>query len=81
MSKTGDKILFQGDNLTEEVNFYEENKEEYLAQYYGKFVLIKGRILVGVYLDFSSAYADGLRILGNVSMLIKQVVFDETTNY
>lgn len=67
--------------LVVELEFYKENKEEYLARFPGRFVLIQGRELVGVYLDWSSAMRDGLRMLGNVSMLIKEVVREETTEF
>ena len=60
-----------------EYEFYLANKQEYLNKFFGKFVLIKGAKLMGVYIDFSSARADGLGIFGNVAMLIKEVVFEE----
>ena len=66
-------MIRHGDLLSVEMEFYLENKEEYLAKFLNKVVLIKGRRLVGVYSDYSSARVDGSKIFGKVPMLIHLV--------
>lgn len=60
-----------------ETETYNRLKPELIAKFEGKFVLIKGKELVGVYDTPDAAYADGLRRLGNVPMLIKGVQREE----
>jgi len=65
--------------IESELAFYREKKEELLAAHEGKYALIKGRELLGVFDDAEQAYAAGLAKLGNVAFLIKQVLRDEPT--
>jgi hypothetical protein len=60
--------------LAEERGFYSQNRAGWLPQYLGKFALIKGRELLGVYDSPDVAYAEGLKVLGNVPMLVVQVL-------
>jgi hypothetical protein len=65
------------DDLTEEQSYYLEVRSELLKTSEGKFVLIKGRKLIGTYDTGENAYADGIAKLGNVAMLITQVKREE----
>ena len=47
--------------LAEEVAFYEEHFEEYRRKYAGRYVLIHGPRLIGVYEDELAANYDGYR--------------------
>jgi len=60
--------------LIEEQKYYESERERLLAAHSGKFALIKGAKLVGVFDTQSAAYEAGLTQLGNVPMLIVQLV-------
>lgn len=64
-------------NLETELQTYESQKKDLLGKSEGKFVLIKGREILGVYDSPEAAYSDGLRRLGNVPMLIKRIMREE----
>lgn len=66
-----------GEVLAEERGFYHENRASLLQQHLGKFVLIRGRKLLGVFDSPDVAYAEGLKMLGNVPMLVVQVLPEE----
>lgn len=63
--------------LREELGFFQSMRAQLLMAHEGKFVLIKGHELVGVFESQQQAYALGLEKLGNVPFLIKQVVREE----
>jgi hypothetical protein len=65
------------ETLDEERRFFEEKKPELLASHEGKFALIKGREVFGIFDTQDRAYAEGLRLFGNVPMLIALVRKDE----
>ena len=65
------------ETLAEEQSFYREEKPKLLGTAEGKFALIKGRRLVGVYDSPDRAYAEGVAALGNVPMLIVRITKDE----
>ncbi len=65
--------------LEEELEFFEANKIDFLQHYKGQFALIKGKELIGTYTTWSEAFEDGIKKLGNVSFLIKQVLDKEET--
>ena len=69
--------MMPANDLQEEVAFYRERKAELLEKYEGKFVLIKGKGLLGVFDSPSAAYEEGLRRIGNVPMLIVRVAKDK----
>ena len=66
-----------GDELNEEQSFYVEKKAELLKAHEGKYALIKGRALLGVFDSPSAAYEEGVKRLGNVPMLIVRVQKEE----
>jgi len=67
-------VATSGEILAEERGFYQENRAALLQQHQGKFVLIKGRQLLGVFDSPEVAYGEGLKLLGNVPMLVIQVL-------
>ena len=64
--------------LDVELGTYESRREELLASSEGKFVLIKGDELAGVYDSQEDAIREGYRHFGNVPFLVKQVLRIET---
>jgi len=61
------------ETLSEEVALYESKRSEFLLDYEGKFVLIKGSEVAGFFDDESEAYKVGLERFGNTPFLIRQV--------
>jgi hypothetical protein len=59
--------------LEMEIAFYEKNLEKWLTMYPGKFVLVKGMELVGVYDTNEQALATGASLFGLTSYLIRRV--------
>ena len=60
--------------LDAELQTYEKNRESLLGSAEGKFVLIKGDQIVGVYESKMDAINQGYRQLGHVPFLVKQVL-------
>lgn len=56
--------------LAEEVRFYERERDRLVSQHTGKFALIRGSKLIGVFDTQAAAYQAGLDQLGDVDMLI-----------
>ena len=63
--------------LERELAFYESIKEQLLQHHEGKYVLIVGDNQLGVFDNPEQAYALGVERVGNIPMLIKQVVKEE----
>lgn len=59
--------------LQTEIAFYEKKKEELQRSHPGKFVVIVGEEILGVYDTEETAYANAVRTKGNVPMLIRRV--------
>jgi hypothetical protein len=59
--------------LETEVGFYNELLPELLEQGEGKYVVIKGRELLGVYGDSDLAYGAGLERYGFTSFLLRPI--------
>lgn len=59
--------------LDEERQFYAENLASWLSQYPGKFVLVKGRELIGVFDTTEEPLAEGARRFGLEPFLIRRV--------
>ncbi len=64
--------------LDSELETYERHKEELLGSAEGKFVLIRGEEIAGVYETKADAIAQGYRKYGNVPFLVKQILKIET---
>jgi len=60
--------------LKREIEYYEKNKQEYLKEYKGQFVLIKGDSFAGSFTTDAEAYKTGVQKFGNEPFLIKQVL-------
>ena len=65
--------------LDEEVRTYENRKPELLGSSEGKFVLIKGVEVAGIYESETDAITDGYNRFGNVPFLVRQVLRVEPT--
>lgn len=64
--------------LETELKTYEQHKNELLGTAGGKFVLIRGTDVIGVYDSKMDAIAQGYKQFGNVPFLVKQIVEVET---
>lgn len=62
------------DTLQKELETYKANRSELLKKSKGKFVLIHGEEIVGVYDTHETAVRIGYETLGNVPFLIKEIV-------
>jgi hypothetical protein len=60
--------------LIEELEFFEEHRAAWNEHYRGKFVLVKGRELFGVFDTCEAAFEAGAASWGNVPFLIKEVL-------
>jgi hypothetical protein len=60
--------------LEQELRFYEERRHDLLASTPGAFALIKGKELIGTFPTLEEAYQQGIERLGNVPMLIRQIL-------
>lgn len=65
--------------LASEQAFYKESRESLLKDHLGKWALIIGRKVLGIYDSPDKAYAEGLRAAGNVPMLVIQVLPEQPT--
>ncbi|MBI4574546.1 MAG: hypothetical protein HY713_14815 [candidate division NC10 bacterium] len=63
--------------LEAEVKFFESIKTELLQRHEGKYALIVGAELLGVFDHQEDAYKVGIEKRGNIPMLIKQVLKDD----
>jgi hypothetical protein len=64
-------------SLKEELEFFESMRAEWVGSYRDRFVLIKGKDLVGVFDTFGDAYRIGVEKFGNHPFLIKRVTEEE----
>ena len=64
--------------LDAELQTYEKNRESLLGSADGKFVLIKGEEVIGVFESEMDAINQGYRQLGHVPFLVKQVLKIDT---
>jgi len=63
--------------LEMEIEFYNENKADWLSKYSERFIIVKGRELVGVFNTSDEALAEGARRFGLDSFLIRRVTEHE----
>ncbi len=59
--------------LDTERQFYSENLAKWLGQYPGKFVLVKGRELIGTFDTDKDALSQGARLYGLDPFLVRRV--------
>ena len=60
--------------LNKELETYEANKNGFLAKHKGKFVLIKGNKIVGVFDTSNDAVNRGYEEFGNTPFLVKEIL-------
>ena len=60
--------------LETESEFFEQHRAEWLGGYEGKFALIRGQELAGVFDTPEAAYEAGIEKWGNVPFLVKQIL-------
>lgn len=68
-------------SLEQELKTYEENKERLLSEAKGKFVLIKGDKIIGIYVSQEDALAEGYKRFGNEEFLVKEITEIEPVNF
>jgi hypothetical protein len=59
--------------LQTELHYFNEHRSELLEQAFGKFALIKGNSLIGIFDSEASAIRNGYQTLGNVPFLVRQI--------
>jgi hypothetical protein len=67
--------------LETELQFFAENKANWLTVHSGKFVLVKGKELLGVFDTSDAAIAEGARRFGSQSFLVRQVKAEDEKIY
>ncbi len=67
--------------LAKELKTFESNKRKLLRKAKGKFVLIKGDKVLGIFADKNEAIDAGYRQLGYVPFLVKQILKVEPPIY
>ncbi|MDE3068109.1 MAG: hypothetical protein KGJ60_11235 [Verrucomicrobiota bacterium] len=67
--------------LEKELQFSAENKTEWAKAHLGKFALVKGSELIGVYDNAETAIAEGAKRFGAESFLVRQVDLEEKDIY
>ncbi len=65
-------------HLQDELATYDQHRDELLKQAAGKFVLVHGTAIAGVFESQMQAVNAGYERFGNVPFLVKQVVAVET---
>jgi hypothetical protein len=65
--------------LKKELQFYSSIKQTLLPQHEGKFALIHGEELVGIFTSDSDAYREGIKQFGQTPFLIQYVTEKEET--
>ena len=60
--------------LETELAYFEAHRSEWLQHHEGKFALIRGENLAGVFDSWENAYESGVRKWGNVAFLVKQIL-------
>ncbi|OJW77371.1 MAG: hypothetical protein BGO69_18495 [Bacteroidetes bacterium 46-16] len=60
--------------LFDEIGFYKKNKKEFISLYDGKFLVIKGEQIIGVYDTRSRAYDEAVKLHAIGSFIIEHPV-------
>jgi hypothetical protein len=60
--------------LEKELELFEKNLPLWLKEHRGKFALIQGDSFIGAYLSADEALAEGARLFGAKSFLIRQIL-------
>jgi hypothetical protein len=67
--------------LENELQFFAENKAQWTKAHLGKFVLVKGSELIGVYDNAETAITEGAKRFGAESFLVRQLNPEEKDIY
>lgn len=68
--------------LKHELNYYKENKDDWLEKYgEGKFIVIKEDQVIGPYDDREKAYEEGLNEFGLKPFLVQRVSKEEQVDH
>ena len=67
--------------LEKELQFFAENKTQWAKTHLGKFVLVRGSELIGVYDNAETAIAEGAKRFGAESFLVRPVDLEEKDIY
>ena len=67
--------------LEKEREYFKKQRDEWLSRHAGKFVLIKGEELIGVFDTQQEALTEGARRFGTASFLVRQVEESEQLVY
>ncbi|MDO8524496.1 MAG: hypothetical protein Q7R99_02610 [bacterium] len=67
--------------LEQEIKTYNELKNKLLKESRGKFVLIKGSEMIGVYENKDTALSGGYKKFGNQEFLVKEVLDFDAVNF
>jgi len=68
-------------SLEQELKTYEKEKERLLFEAKGKFVLIKGDKIIGVYAAKEDALIEGYKRFGNAEFLVKEITEIEPVHF
>ena len=69
------------DDLHTEMKLFEKSRAEWLAEYRGKFVLIKETEVAGFYTAFEDAFNIGVEKYGREKFFVKEITELEPVNY
>jgi len=67
--------------LEQELKFFAENKTKLTKAHFGKFVLVKGSELIGVFDNAETALTEGAKRFGTESFLVRQLNPEEKDIY
>ncbi len=67
--------------LEKELQFFAENKTKWTKAHFGKFVLVKGSELIGVFYNAETALTEGAKKFGAESFLVRQLNPEEKDIY
>ncbi len=63
-----------------EMKYFEDHREEFLTNYYGKFAVIKGTECAGVFDTEENAYEEGAKRFEGEPFLIQQILPEDLIN-
>ena len=68
----------QAAQLSDELAFFHEHRQELMAQHRGKFILLSKQVFGGFYTTHGEAMKAGIRMFGPVQpFLVKQIIEEE----
>ncbi len=67
----------RGDHLIKEMEWFNEHRQELLAEHRGKWAVVHKQQLIGVYDDFSLAYSGGVTATKSPELLVTQILEED----